>query len=413
MNIEDIRQDFPILSREIHGHPLIYLDNAATSQKPHAVIDAITDYYSHHNANIHRGIHTLGDESTQAYQDARHTVARFIDATKDSELIFVRNTTEAINMVAFSWALKNLEKGDEVLVTELEHHSNLVTWQRVCQQTGARLLFLPISGNGDLAVDYLEDLVGNRTKLVAITHVSNVLGTKVDIKHLVKSLKKQGSQAKILVDAAQAVPHLPVSVQDLGIDFMAFSGHKMLGPMGIGGLWVREEILETMDPFLVGGGMIDQVTKNSTTWAMLPEKFDAGTPNVAGAVGLAAACEYLKDVGMVNIKEHEQELTAYGLEQFLELEKQNLITLYGPKDPHKRAGILTFNVSSVHAHDTAQVLDRQFGIAIRSGHHCNQILNDKLGTPATARASFYLYNSKEEIDTLVEGIHHVHQTFTQ
>lgn len=413
MNVDVIRKDFPILDRLVRGKPLIYLDNSATSQKPKQVIEAITNYYYHHNANVHRGVHTLSDESTQAYEDARGNVSRFIGAKDPLELIFVRNTTEAINLVAFSWAMSHLGPDDEILVTELEHHSNLVTWQRVCEATGARLVYVPVDGNGDLVIDYLESLVGKRTKLVAITHVSNVTGTIVDIQHLSKDLKRFGSKAKILVDAAQSVPHMPIHVQELGVDFLAFSGHKMLGPMGVGGLWVKREVMADMRPFLVGGGMIGKVSRTSSTWADVPDKFDAGTPSVADAVGLAAACDYLRVAGMIEIQEHEYELTKYGMEKLVQLEEQGIVTIYGPRDLAHRAGILTFNVNGVHAHDTAQVLDREMGIAVRSGHHCNQIILERLQTPATVRASFYLYNNKEEIDVLIEGIGRVKQVMKQ
>ena len=411
MNIANIRQDFPILSRQVNSKPLIYLDNAATSQKPQVVIDAITDYYANHNANIHRGIHTLGDESTQMYQKARQTVVNFIGAKDPHELIFVRNTTEAINLVAFSWALKHLKEGDEVVVTELEHHSNLVTWQRVCEQKKAKLLFVPVDNNGDLVTQYIKDIIGKNTKLIAITHVSNVLGTIIDIKHLVRDIKKAGYKGKILVDGAQSVPHMPVHIQELNIDFFTFSGHKMLGPMGIGGLWVRKNILDRMEPFLVGGGMIQDVKKEKSTWAQLPDRFDAGTPNVAGAVGLATACDYLRSVGMQNIRDHESELTTYALEKLSQLEKEGTIEIYGLRDPKKRAGIITFNVKNTHAHDTAQILDRAWGIAVRSGHHCGQILTEKLNVPATVRASFYLYNTTNEIDQLAKGISKVEEVF--
>ena len=411
MNSDAIRKDFPILNRLVHGKPLVYLDNSATSQKPRQVIEAVVDYYFQHNANVHRGVHTLSDESTQAYEDARNNVSRFIGAKHPHELIFVRNTTEAINLVAFSWAMGHLSSDDEILVTELEHHSNLVTWQRVCEATGAHLVYLPVDNNGDLVVDYLENLVGKQTKLVAITHISNVTGTIVDIQHLSKDLKRFGSKAKILVDAAQSVPHLPMHVQDLGVDFLAFSGHKMLGPMGIGGLWVKREVLAEMRPFLVGGGMIGNVGRETSTWADMPDKFDAGTPSVADAVGLAAACDYLRDIGMIEIQEHEQALLEYGMEKLLDLEKKGLVTVYGPRDLKRRAGILTFNVCGVHAHDTAQILDREMGVAVRSGHHCNQIILEKLNAPATVRASFYLYNTKVEIDVLIEGIIKVKSVF--
>lgn len=407
-----VKKDFPILSRKINGHPLVYLDNAATSQKPQQVVDAISDYYQNHNANVHRGIHTLGDESTRMYEESRETVANFIGAKDPHELLFTRNTTEGINLVAFSWGLQNLGSDDQVVVTELEHHSNLVTWQRVCQLTGAKLVHLPIDGNGDLALDYLKSLVNQSTKLVALTHVSNVLGTIVDVQHIAKEIKRD-SDAKILLDAAQSVPHMPIHVNDLYIDFMAFSGHKMCGPMGIGGLWVKKDVLKTLDPFLVGGGMIDQVSRETSTWAELPDRFDAGTPNVADAVGLAAACDYLKNVGMLEIQEHEKELIKYALEKFAELENKDLVTLYGSRDVETRSGIITFNVNGVHAHDVAQILDRECGVAIRSGHHCNQILLESLDTNATCRASFYLYNTTSDIDILIEGLRQVKKIFKQ
>ena len=406
-----LRHDFPIFNRQINGHPLVYLDNAATSQKPKPVIQAMVDYYEQHNANVHRGIHALGDESTQMYASARATVARFIGAQKPEELIFTKNTTEAINLVAFSWAQKHLKAGDEILVTELEHHSDLLPWQRVCQVTGAKLLFLPIDGNGDLVIDYLKTLVGERTKLVAFTQVSNVLGTIIDAYHVIKTIKKYNPNVKILVDGAQSTPHMPVNVTELNVDFFAFSGHKMLGPMGIGGLYVKKSVLDTMDPYLLGGGMISKVTKTQADWADLPDKFDAGTPNVAGAVDLATACDYLKSVGMITIRDHEKSLVAYSLNRLIDLERQGIIELYGLRDPEKRAGILTFNILGVHAHDAAQIFDREFGIAVRSGHHCNQPLMEKLGVPATIRASFYLYNTTAEIDLLIVAIHRVRAIF--
>lgn len=411
MDAQKIKHDFPVLSREVNGQPLVYLDSAATSQKPQVVIDAIVDYYTNHNANVHRGIHTLGDESTRLYTEARETVARFIGAKDPYELVFVRNTTEAINLVAFSWGLKHLKAGDEVLLTELEHHSNVVTWQRVCDMTGARLQYVPVSSGGDLDSTLLESLVTEKTKLIAMTQVSNVTGTVVDVRDFVERVRKLGLQPKVLVDAAQSVPHMPVHVHDLEVDFLVFSGHKMCGPMGIGGLWVRREVLETMDPFLVGGGMIDRVEAETATWAELPDRFDAGTPNVAGAVGLAAACAYLDSIGMDQIHEHEKSLVAYGLNRLGELGQRGWVEVYGPRDPVKRGGVLTFNVTGVHAHDVAQILDREVGVAVRSGHHCNQLILEKLHVPATVRASVYLYNTTEDIDTLIEGIGRVREVF--
>lgn len=411
MDIDSIRADFPILSRQVHGKPLIYLDNAATSQKPQVVIDALVDFYTNHNANVHRGIHTLGDEATQMYQAARLNLARFIGGEDPNEIVFVRNTTEAINLVAFSWGLANIKPGDEIIVTDLEHHSNLVPWQRLCQKTGAQLIHLPLTENGDLAQEYLKSLVGERTKLVALTQVSNVLGTILDVQHLARDLKHQSSGVKILVDGAQSAPHMPIHIKDLNVDFFCFSGHKMLGPMGIGVLWAKKALLEEMDPYLVGGGMISQVKSDSAQWADLPDKFDAGTPNVAGAVALSVASNYLQKVGLQNIRDHERSLVDYTLKRFADLEAKDLVSLYGPRDPDVRAGIITFNVVGVHAHDVAQILDRELGIAVRSGHHCNQPLMEKLGVPATVRASFYLYNTLAEIDALVAGIHQVRQVF--
>lgn len=404
LNVDHIRKDFPILERQVNGHPLVYLDNSATSQKPRVLLHEIVGYYSRHNANVHRGVHTLSDESTDLYDKARSTIANFIHAHNSSELIFVRNTTEAINLVASSWGWENIKAGDEIIVTELEHHSNLLPWQRLCQQKKAHLVICPVDGNGDLATDHLVSLVGDKVKLVCLTQVSNVLGTIVDVQHIIKAIKRTNKQVKILVDGAQAVPHMPVNVVDIGADFYTFSGHKMAGPQGIGCLYVRMEILTTMQPFLVGGGMINEVNETTSTWADVPDRFDAGTPNVVGAVGLATACNYLDSIGMENIYQHEQELTAYAISKFSTLEDQGLITWYGLKDPNKRAGIFTFNIDGVHSHDAAQILDRELGIAIRSGHHCNQILTRKLGVPATLRASVYLYNTKAEIDLLIQGI---------
>jgi cysteine desulfurase/selenocysteine lyase len=407
MDITKIQSDFPILTRDIHGHKLTYLDNAATSQKPNQVIDSMVDYYRNHNANVHRGVHTLSDESTDMYVRARLTVANFIHAPKPEEIVFTRNTTESINIVASSWGVENIHEGDEIIVTELEHHSNLLPWQRLCQTTGARLIICQVDGNGDLVDEHLVSLVGKHTKLVCITQVSNVLGTIIDTQHLARTIKRTNNQVMILIDAAQSAPHMPIDISSLKIDFLTFSGHKMLGPQGIGCLWVRREILEALKPYLLGGGMISEVFEDHATWAELPDKFDAGTPNVAGAIGLAAACNYLDAIGMQTIAEYEQTLITYGLENFLKLETEGIITLYGPREPQKRAAILTFNITDVHAHDAAQILDREFGIAVRSGHHCNQLLAKKLGVPATVRASLYIYNTIEEIDLLVQGIKRV------
>lgn len=407
LNPNQIRQDFPILDSLIHNHRLVYLDNAATSQKPMAVIEAMTNYYLKSNANVHRGVHTLSDRSTEIYQQSRQVIADFIHASKAEELILTRNTTEATNLIARSWGDANIDRDDEIIVTELEHHSNLLPWQQLAERKGARLILVPVDGNGDLSLDHLISLIGQKTKLVCLTQVSNVLGTVVDVGHIIKNVKRSNQSVKFLIDAAQSVPHQPVNVVDLKADFLVFSGHKMLGPQGIGVLYAKRDILSQMKPYLVGGGMISEVFEDHATWADLPDKFDAGTPNVAGAVGLAAACNYLDDVGMGNIHEHEQQLTAYGLQQLKLLETEGLVSIYGTRDPAKRAGILTFNIVGVHAHDTAQILDREYGIAVRSGHHCNQLLAKKLGVSATVRASFYLYNNQAEIDILIKGIRRV------
>lgn len=402
-----IRADFPILARLVRGKPLVYLDNAATSQKPSQVIEAMTDYYRNHNANVHRGVHTLSDESTEIYDQARKTVANFIHADKPEQIIFVKNTTEAMNLVAWSWGMSHIKEGDEIVVTELEHHSNLLPWQRLAKLKKARLIICPVEGNGDLAENQLISLITPATKIVAMTQVSNVLGTILDVKHLAKKIKQTGNSPVLVVDGAQSVPHMPVWVEDLAADFMAFSGHKMLGPQGIGVLWVKRSRLAELDPFLVGGGMIDQVYADETTYAEMPDRFDAGTPNVAGAVGLAAACDYLFRIGMEVVRTHETELTKYALDKLGQLETERVVTVYGTKGIQSRGGIITFNINGVHAHDAAQILDRESGIAVRSGHHCNQLLTRKLGVPATVRASFYIYNTREEIDALIAGIHRV------
>jgi len=404
---EKIREDFPILSRMVHGKPLIYLDNAATSQKPTQVIEAMVDYYQHHNANVHRGVHTLSDESTELYEKARKTVVDFIHGGRPEQLIFTKNTTEAMNLVAWSWGMSHIQENDEIVVTELEHHSNLLPWQRLAKNKGAKLILCSMEGNGDLAESQLVSMIGASTKIVALANVSNVLGTIVDIKHLIKKIRQTGNQPVVGVDGAQSVPHMPVGAEEMGADFLAFSGHKMLGPQGIGGLWVNRKRLSEMEPYLVGGGMIDQVFEDRSTFADLPDRFDAGTPNVAGAVGLAAACDYLDKLGMEAVRDHEKKLTEYALDKFGELENEELIEIYGLREVDKRAGIVTFNVNGVHAHDVAQILDRERGIGVRSGHHCNQLLVRKLGVPATVRASFYVYNTTEEIDRLVEGIRRV------
>ena len=405
LSIQEIRQDFPILKRRIHDKSLAYLDNAATSQKPRQVIQAITDYYQKHNANVHRGVHTLSDEATTLYEQAREKVATFIGANP-KELIFVRNTTEAINLVTWTWAFGNIGKGDLVLITEMEHHSNIVPWLQLKKSTGCQVKYMKVGADYSLDWQDFKKKLRLRPKLVAVVHVSNVLGTINPVAEITKEAHKVG--AKVLVDGAQSTPHLPVDVKEIGCDFFAFSGHKMLGPMGIGGLYIKQEILEEMGPFLTGGGMISEVHKNKVVFADLPDKYDAGTPNVAGAVGLAAAVSYLQKIGMCNIQQHEQELTAYAVEKLSALKE---ITLYGSDKVKQRGGVIAFSIAGVHAHDAAQLLDQE-GIAVRSGHHCCMILHQEiLKVPATIRASFYLYNTKKEIDRLVEGLRKVKKVF--
>lgn len=403
-----VRKDFPILSRRIHGRPLVYLDNGATSQKPHQVLSAMNEYYTEHNANINRGVHTLGEESTALYEQSRETVASFIHASKSKEIIFVRNSTEAINLVAYSWGLANISTGDEIVTSEMEHHSNLVPWQLLAKEKKAILRFIPFDKtSGQLSLSSLEKLVNKKTKLVAIVHVSNALGTINDVAIIARMVKKINPKTVVLVDGSQSAPHFPIDVQKFGCDFLAFTGHKMLGPMGIGVLWGKEELLLSMPPFLTGGDMIREVYLNYSTWNDLPEKFEAGTPNVCGAVGLAAAVKYLEKLGMREVREHEMQLTAYSLS---ELSKIKGITIYGPKKASERGGLVAFSLSGVHAHDVAQILDR-FAISVRSGHHCTMPLHEKLGIPATVRASFSVYNTNEEIDILVEALLEVKKIF--
>ena len=395
-DVEEIRRDFPILDRRIEGKRLVYLDNAATSQKPRQVIGALTEYYEEHNANIHRGVHRLAEEATAAYEEARQKVARFLGAPDTTGLVFTRGTTESINLVAYAWGRKFLREGDEVVLTEAEHHSNLVPWQLAAQATGAKLRFIPIREDGTLVLEEAQRLIGARTRLVGCIHASNVLATINPVEKLAELAHEAG--ALMLVDGAQSAPHLPVDVKSLGCDFFACSGHKMLGPTGVGVLWGRTEILEDMDPFLGGGEMIREVHLDHSTWNDLPYKFEAGTMNIAQAVGLGAAVDYLDDLGMQHVREHERRLGEYAYRRLSEIEG---ITLYGPKID--RTGLVSFSLPDVHAHDLSQLLDEE-GIAIRSGHHCTQPLMRRLGVAATARASFYLYNTDEEVDTLVAAL---------
>ncbi len=400
-----LREDFPILQRKVRGKPLVYLDSAATSQKPRCVLEALREYYENYNANIHRAVHTLGEEATERYERVRQQVARFIGASDPSCIVFTRNTTEAINLVAYAWGRKFLKEGDEILLSEMEHHSNLVPWQLTAKATGAVLKHLPITDEGYLDLDYLEAYLTPRTRLVALTQMSNALGTINPIKELIEIAHQQG--AFFLVDGAQSVPHLKVNVSDLQCDFLAFSAHKMLGPTGVGVLYARRELLEEMDPFLGGGDMIKQVWLYEAKWNDVPYKFEAGTPNIADVIAFGKALEYLEKLGMDQVRRHELELVSYALEILSTLPD---LTLYGPKNPQDRGGVISFNLEGVHPHDVGTILDDE-GIAIRAGHHCAQPLMQRLGVSATARASFYVYNTIEEIDLLVKGLEKVRQVF--
>ncbi len=399
-----LKADFPILAREVHGHPLAYLDNAATSQRPQAVIEAMDECYHTCYANIHRGVHTLSEEATAAYETARDKVAAFIHAPDRRGVIFTRNTTESINLVAYAWGRAHVGPGDRVLVTEMEHHSNLLPWQMLAREVGAELAYVPVTGEGRLDLDAVDRSLRGPVKLVALTHVSNVLGTLNPVREIVT--KSQAAGARVLVDAAQSVPHLPVDVAALDCDFFAFSGHKMCGPVGVGVLYGRPELLKQMPPFLTGGGMIRRVGLAETIWAGLPSKFEAGTPAIVEAIGLGAAVDYLSAVGMGSVWAHEQEIAAYAMERLAEIPGARVI---GPP-AGERCGMVSFAVESIHPHDLAQALDME-GVAVRAGHHCAQPLHERLGLTATTRASFYLYNTRDEVDRMVEGIHKAQEFF--
>lgn len=399
-----IRQDFPILKRKINDHPLIYFDNAATTQKPKQVIGAIKEFYENYNANVHRAIHTLSQESSELYGNAHEEVAKFINADSMEEIIFVRGTTEAINLVAYAWGLRNVGSEDEVLVTLMEHHSNVVPWEMLSKMNGFRVKYAEVNDDGTLNYESFENAISRKTKIVCLAHVSNVTGVINDVKRVAKIAHEYG--VLVLVDGAQSVPHLPVDVKDLDVDFFAFSGHKMLGPTGIGALYGKRGILEEMEPFHGGGSMIKEVTFDTMTRRCsfslndLPWKFEAGTPNVCGGVGLMAAVRYLNDLGMENVREHEEILTEYAIGRMQECEK---VQIYGPGDASLKCGILPFGVEGLSSHDVALFLD-SYGIMIRSGFHCAQPLHEKFRLKSSARTSFYIYNTREEIDQLVKAL---------
>ncbi|MDQ6796371.1 MAG: cysteine desulfurase [Chloroflexota bacterium] len=406
MDADAIRAEFPILQTKVNGHPLVYLDSASTSQKPEVVIEAVDEYYRAYNANVHRGIYTIGERATAAYEQARASVARFINAPDAHEVVFTRNATEAINLVAYSWGRRNIARGDAIVLTEMEHHANLVPWQLLVQEKDADLEFIAITDDGLLRLDVFEVLLRLKPKLVAFTHVSNTLGTINPVAQMVEMAHAAG--ALVLVDGAQAVPHVPVDVQALGADFYVFSGHKMLAPTGSGALWARRELLESMPPFLAGGEMIREVHLRRSEWNDIPWKFEAGTPDIGAAIGMGAAADYLMTLGMGRVREHERDLLEYTLD-VLPKELPDL-QLYGLLDPNLRGGVVPFNVPGVHPHDVAQVLDR-FGIAVRAGHHCTMPLHERLDLAATARASFNVYSTRADVDALVAGLREVEKLF--
>ena len=407
-DVDRLRESFPILDREVHGHPLVYLDNAASAQRPEAVIDAVSDCYRTYYANAHRGVHALSEQSTDAYEAARGKVARFIGAPSSAELVFTRGTTESLNLVAQSYARPRLGPGDEVLLTEMEHHSNIVPWQLVCEQTGARVRAAPITDDGDLDLGAMAALIGERTRVVALAHVSNALGTVNDVAAVAR-LVRERSDAAVVVDGAQAVPHMEVDVSALGCDFYAFSGHKMYGPGGIGALWGRGALLGSMPPYHGGGAMITQVSFERTEYTVPPHRFEAGTPAIAPAIGLGVAVSFLESVGLERIERHEQELLSHTLEQLNDLPWVRVLG-HAPDAGSARAAVVSLVIDSAHPHDVATILDEQ-GIAIRAGHHCAQPLMERLGVPATVRASFGMYNTHEEVDRLTTGLHEVRRIF--
>lgn len=407
LDSHSIRDDFPILKRKIRGkNAFIYLDNAATTQKPLAVINSISDYYTNVNSNIHRAVYEVAEESTRAYERTREKVARFINAKHVEEIIFTRNTTESINLLSYSWGRKNIKKGDKILITELEHHSNIVPWQVLAKETGCRVCYLDVNDNGYLELDnFFQELEGGDVKLISISHMSNVLGTIVPLRNIIEAAHERG--IPVIVDGAQSVPHMRVDVQDLDCDFLAFSAHKMLGPTGVGVLYGKRELLESMDPFMGGGDMIKEVFKDYTRYNDIPYKFEAGTPNIADVIGFGVAIDYLENIGMEAIRQHEIDLTSYALESLASVPQ---LKVYGPTAARDRGGVISFNIGDIHPHDLATIMN-DHGIAIRSGHHCAQVLMQRLSVSATSRASFYIYNTKDEIDKLINVLNEARRIF--
>lgn len=410
LDVYKIRQDFPILSRKLFdGKNLVYLDNAATTQKPKEVIDAISRYYSEYNANIHRAVYQIAEEATEEYEKTREKIRKFINARHSEEIIFTRNTTESINLVAYAWGGSNVKKGNKIILTEYEHHSNLVPWQVLGRTKGAKLNYLQVDNEGYISLEELDKIISitgeGKTKLITLSEMSNVLGTIFPVKELIKLAHEK--KIPVLLDGAQSVPHMPTDVQDTDCDFLAFSAHKMLGPTGVGVLYVKKEILEKMKPFISGGDMIKEVHKENTIFNEIPYKFEGGTPNIADVIGFGAAIDYLNEIGMKNVREHEVKMTEYLMSKLTEIKS---IKIYGPKRSEDRGGLVSFNIEGIHPHDCATILN-DFGVAIRSGHHCAQVLMEKLDIVASSRASLYIYNTKEEIDILIDALNHARRIF--
>ena len=405
MDLERIRKDFPILKTRINGNDLIYLDNAATSQKPKSVINSLVDYYEKYNSNVHRGVHSLSVKATDEYEKSRSKVREFINAGRDEEIIYTRNASESLNIIAHSWGSRNINKGDDIFITPFEHHSNIVPWQELCKNNKANLKYIPLTESGDVDLDKFKSMIGTKTKLISVTHMSNVLGTLLPVKEIINLAK--ATPAITVIDACQSVPHMPVDVKDLDCDFLCFSGHKMLGPTGIGVLYGKFDILSEMPPFLFGGDMISEVTYEDAKWNDLPYKFEAGTPNIADAIGLGVACDYLKSIGMKNVWNHEVEIGEYIFNKFKSLDNFEIL---GEKSKEKRGGVVSFSHNKIHPHDIGSGLDR-FGVAIRTGHHCAMPLVRSYGIVAASRASVYIYNTKEEIDIFIDRLLEVEEYF--
>jgi cysteine desulfurase/selenocysteine lyase len=405
LNVDAVREDFPILDREVNGGPLVYLDNAATSQTPRQVVESITEYYYEYNANVHRGIHQLSQEASIAYEEAHDTVAEFIGADGREEVVFTKNTTEAMNTVAYAWGLNELGPGDEVVLTEMEHHASLVTWQQIAKRTGATCKYIPITEDGYLDMDAAAEMITDDTEMVSVVHVSNTLGVTNPVGELAGLAHDH--DALVFADAAQSVPNRPIDVKDLDVDFLAFSGHKLCGPTGSGVLYGKEHVLEEMEPYLYGGDMIVKVTFEESQWNELPWKFEAGTPSISEGIALAEACDYLSDIGMERVQHHEEQLAEYAYDELTALGD---VEVYGPPGDD-RAGLVAFNLNGVHAHDLSSIVN-DYGVAIRAGDHCTQPLHDVLGVGASARASFYLYNTESEVDALVEAVDEARQLFS-